>query len=258
MASTTSPLPTIVLIQGSFQLPEVYGKLTKALEAKGYPVVHPTLPTLTDPDKPDFASKSLTTDAVSVQGVIRHLVEVATRDVMVVMHSYGGLVGSEAILEELSREKRREKGLVGGVVHLFFFAAFILSEGQSVLGVFGESSNNDIRPDGRFRIKNAAQILYSDLPTEEAEYWASKIIDQSYAVQTTKLTNAAYRYIPSTYVVCENDQGPPPQYQEMFGKSAGALIRRLASGHSPMLSRTDDLVDMVMEVSRGTVEHGSG
>ncbi|KAI0121886.1 hypothetical protein F4814DRAFT_406880 [Daldinia grandis] len=49
-----------------------------------------------------------------------------------------------------------------------------------------------------------------NLPAEEVGCRTSKVIDQSYAVQTTELTRAAYRDISSTYVVCENDQGPPP------------------------------------------------
>lgn len=170
------------------------------------------------------------------------------------MHSYGGLVGREVVLEEWSWEKRKENGIAGGVFHLLFFTAFILAEGQSVLSVFGEPPGNVIRPDGRFRIKNPAQTLYSDLPPEEAEYWASKIIDQSYAVKTTKLTHASYRYVPSTYVVCENDQGPPPQYQEMFAKSAGATVLRIASGHSPMLSKTEELANMVAAAAQGAMK----
>lgn len=75
MASSIPSKPTILLLQGSFQLLEVYGKLTKALEEKGYPVVHPHLPSLTDSDKPDFASKTLSTDALSIQSLLCRLVE---------------------------------------------------------------------------------------------------------------------------------------------------------------------------------------
>ncbi|KAI1654338.1 catalytic protein [Daldinia decipiens] len=196
MASTAPSQLTILLIQGSFQLPEVYRKLTKALEARGYPVIHPLLPSL---------------------AVLRRLVEEKSRTVLVLMHSYGGLVGSEAVLDEFGWNKRKDRGLTGGVIYLFFFAAFVLAE--------------------------------------EAEYWTSKIIDQSYAVQTTKLTRAAYRYIPSTYVVCGNDQGPPPQYQEMWGKNAGSIMLRINSGHSPMLNKTDELVNMIVEAAHGAIKN---
>ncbi|KAI0848734.1 hypothetical protein F5Y00DRAFT_237492 [Daldinia vernicosa] len=189
------------------------------------------------------------------------------------MHSYRGLVGSKAVLEEFGWNKRKDRGLTGGVIHLFF-ADFVLAEvsllsllfiiklniggidiGQSVSSAFGESPNNEIRPGGRLRVKNPAQALYSDLPTEEAEYWTSKIIDQSYAAQTTELIRAAYRYISSTYVVCENDQGPPPRYQEMWGKNAGSVMLRINSGHSPMLNKTDELADMIAKAAQGAINH---
>ncbi|KAF7540215.1 hypothetical protein G7054_g1601 [Neopestalotiopsis clavispora] len=233
--------PDIVLVQGSFQLPEVYYKLADTLRTAGYTVHQPILPTLTEPD---LASKTLSDDALAIQTVVQSLVEVGKR-VVVAMHSYGGLVGSEAIVKDLSFDQRQSDGRPGGVAHLFYFAAFILTEGQSVLGVFGESPNNEVKPNGRFTIKNAAEILYNDLPQEEALSWQSKIIDQSYAVQEYKMTNEAYRFIPSTYAVCEDDRGPPPQYQEMFGSTAGSKIIKINSGHSPMLSHTSELAQMI-------------
>ncbi|KAI0517536.1 catalytic protein [Xylaria bambusicola] len=251
MASSSKP--TLVLVQGSFQLPEVYYKLSDALRNAGYRVVQPSLPSLTDQDKPEFALKSLTDDALAIRSKVQELVAKGETVVMV-MHSYGGLVGSEAVTEDLSVEQRKSNGLAGGVLHMFYFAAFILTKGQSVLSTFGESSNNLVKPNGRFALKNVADILYHDLPAAEAQYWESKTIDQSYAVQSTEITNEGFRFVPSTYVVCENDRGPPPKYQEIFGKTAGSKIIKLNSGHSPMLSHTDKLVEMINLVVQSAVE----
>ncbi|KAK8041774.1 alpha/beta-hydrolase [Apiospora rasikravindrae] len=251
--SATPTCPTILLLQGAFQLPEVYEKLTVALKAQGFPVVHPSLPSLCGQDEPDFGSKSLTADADVAQAALRRLVEDENRFVLVLMHSYGGLVGTEAVPEDLGQKSRRSRGLQGGVIHLFFFTAFILAEGQSVAGSFGESPNNGIRAGGRSYMKNPARTMYSDLPEDEAEHWAAKTIDQSLGVQGTPLTRAAYRYVPSTYVVCENDQAVPPQVQEMFGNNAGAALLRLDSGHSPMLSKTDELAGMITDVAHQAV-----
>ncbi|KAK2595614.1 hypothetical protein QQS21_006661 [Conoideocrella luteorostrata] len=246
--------PVIVLVQGSFQLPEAYYKLADALKALGYSVVQPLLPSLTDHEKPDFASKSLSDDALVVGSEVRRLVEQGKK-VVLVMHSYGGLVGNEAVTKDLSFIERQSNGLSGGVVHLFYFAALILTLGQSVLDVFGESPNNDVKPHGRFTIKDPANILYHDLPPAEAKEWELKIIDQSYAVQETKVTNEAFRHVPSTFVVCEKDRGPPPVYQEKFGETAGSKIQKMSCGHSPMLSHTKDLtgmIDQAAEEDKGT------
>lgn len=67
--------PTIVLVQGSFQLPDVYHKLADALRDCGHEVVQPVLPSLTGQDKPDFISKSLEDDALAVRSEIQRLVD---------------------------------------------------------------------------------------------------------------------------------------------------------------------------------------
>ena len=141
----TQELPTIVLVQGSFQISKVYCKLKRGLAAHGYPTIHPELPSCSNTDREDFPQVSLIDDALAVRTVLTRQVEYEEKLVMLVMHSYGGLVGSEAATEELSYAKRRAQGLPGGVIHLFLYAAFLLNEGQSVLSAFGESANNDVK-----------------------------------------------------------------------------------------------------------------
>ncbi|RDL38039.1 Uncharacterized protein BP5553_05472 [Venustampulla echinocandica] len=238
--------PTIVIVQGSFQTPLVYDGLLKGLVAEGYPSLHPKLPSCTDVDSPEFPSVTLVDDALAVRLEVTKLVEYESKTVVVVMHSYGGLVGSEAVPEELSFTHRQAKRLSGGVIHLFYFSAFVLSEGQSVLGTFGESPNNDVKPDGRYIVRNGGKVLYNDLPEPEAALWESRLIVQSYNVQLTKLTRAAYQYISSTYLICENDQAAPLQFQEMFAATAKAHVERCSAGHSAMLSQPAMLISKLM------------
>ncbi|ROV97140.1 hypothetical protein VMCG_07461 [Cytospora schulzeri] len=243
--AATFPKPAILLVQGSCQIPEAYGKLASALRSRGFFVAHPHLPSLSDHDSPDFAKRDLTDDARAIEAEAKRLVVDEGKNVMVVMHSYGGLVGSDAIPEDLSLQSRHQRGLTGGVFRLFYFAAFVLDQGKSVLGTFGGSPRDDVKPNGRFTMKETASTIYNDLPPEEAEYWASKIIDQSYAVQTTLITRTAYKYIPSTYVMAEDDHALPLQWQEMFAAATGAEVKRIQSGHSPQLSRPEELADLI-------------
>ena len=138
-------LPTILLVQGSFQIPQVYSKLVQGLKAQGYPTIHPQLPSCSNTDSPNFPQVSLVDDALAIRTELTRQVEYEGKNVVVVMHSYGGLVGSEAIAEDLTWAKRRAQGLPGGVIHIFFYAAFLLNEGQSVLSAFGESPTNDVK-----------------------------------------------------------------------------------------------------------------
>ncbi|KAI4260043.1 MAG: hypothetical protein L6R42_004244 [Xanthoria sp. 1 TBL-2021] len=241
--------PVILLVQGSFQSPTVYQQLTQSLQALGYVTTHPRLPSCTNTDDPDFPKTTLVDDALAVRLELIRQVEYEGKTVVVAMHSYGGLVGSEAIPEDLSYTKRRSSGLQGGVVHLFFFCAFILDKGQSVLDTFGESPTNHVHPDGRITLLDASRVLYNDLPPPEAALWASRIFPSSQAVQTTKTTRAAWRYIPSTYLVCENDQAVPPRFQETFAATIQARVERCTTEHSPMLSQPEMLARKIHEAA---------
>ena len=130
-----------------------------------------------------------------------------------VMHSYGGVVGSEANLKAMSQIKRQEKGLLGGVIQLSIISAFLLDMGQSMLGALIVSPNDRIevsapvlpmpvlltyahhllfqQSDDRYTIMNCSFILYNDLPLSEAISWESRLIPHSYKVQRTKLTRAS-------------------------------------------------------------------
>lgn len=141
----TQGLPTIVLVQGSFQIPQVYARLVQGLVAQGYPTIHPQLPSCSNTDSTSFPLVSLVDDALAIRTELTRQIEYEGRTVVLVMHSYGGLVGSEAAAEELSYAKRQAQGLPGGVIHLFFYSAFLLNEGQSVLSAFGESPDNDVK-----------------------------------------------------------------------------------------------------------------
>ncbi|KAJ5274030.1 hypothetical protein N7478_009155 [Penicillium angulare] len=247
-----SSKPTIVIVQGSFQTPLVYEALEAGLKNAGYPVVHPLLPSCTDVEADDFPSRTLVDDASAVTKAIKRLVVDEEKLVIVVMHSYGGIVGSEAVQESLSYSQRQAEGEKGGVVHLFYYSAFILGKGQSVLSTFGESPNNNVKSDGRFCIKNGAPTLYNDLPDDQARLWESRLIPQSYKVQTTLVENTAYEEIPSTYLICENDKAAPPQYQEMFAKISRSETQHCQAGHSPMLSQPEMLVERISSIAESS------
>ena len=108
--------------------------------------------------------------------------------------------------------------------------------------------------DGRFGILNGETKLFNDLSPAEASLWASRLIVQSYQVQTTKLTHAAWKYIPSTYLICDNDRAVLPQYQEMFAAKANAQIMHCSSGHSPHLSQPEMLAQKIHEISKEAID----
>lgn len=240
--------PTIVLLQGTFQLPKVYYDFAKLIRSRGFPVVQPKYPSLNQAD-PDLASRDLTDDIAVVEAAIREIVEEQNRTAIIVMHSYGGLVGAESVPEELTVKSRQEKGLDGGVEHLFYFTAFVMALGRSISDMIGNSTQHDFY-DGLFIMKDPAEKMYSDLPMREAECLARKVIPQSAAVLKTPMKRAAWSYLPSTFVKCTEDQALLPPVQDAFAKQAGSTVMPINSGHSAFLSHPQEVVALLEEVAK--------
>ncbi|CAJ2505400.1 Uu.00g127940.m01.CDS01 [Anthostomella pinea] len=249
MASPTKP--TVILLQGTFQPPEVYHSFARLISSRGFPVVQPAYPSLTGQDQPDFINKTLADDVQVVEDVVKKLVDDEGKAVLVVMHSYGGLVGAEAVPEDLNLKHRQAKGgqlLPGGVAYLFYFSAFVLPMGQSIATAMGDHPDHD-HYDGRFSMRDPLATLYTDMPADEAAYWARRTIPQSNAVKDTAMRRCAYAYVPSTYVVCTGDKAVPPPVQKMFAQLAGAVVREIDTGHSAMLSKLDEVMALLEEAA---------
>lgn len=90
-------MPTMVVVQGTFQTPQVYERFEQSLVDLGYPVVHPILPSCHMPHDTEFPKRTLVDDAYSVRYELSRLIEREEKAVSVVMHRYRGIVGSEAI-----------------------------------------------------------------------------------------------------------------------------------------------------------------
>ena len=99
--------------------------------------------------------------------------------------------------------------------------------------------------------ENGKKIFYHDLPDAEATHWAAKLKPWSIGCAFSPSTYAAWRYIPSTYVLTHNDQTDLGKFSKGFVESAkSAVPTRLDTveeighdaGHFTMLSQEDEMV----------------
>lgn len=235
-------------MQGTFQKPDIYYDFAKLIKSRGFPVVQPKYPSLNQTD-PNLTSRTLADDAAVAEAAIRDIVE-CNKTAIVVMHSYGGLVGAEAVPEELTVSNRQAQGLPGGVAHLFYFTAFVMALGKSIYDSTGNSTQHDFF-DGLFVIKDPVHKLYSDLPLPRAEHLAKKeVIPQSQAVLKTPMKRAAWRYLPSTFVKCTADQAILPPVQDVFAKMANSTVKSIDSGHSAFLSHPLEVIALLEQVAK--------
>lgn len=87
-----SQRPTIILVHGAYHQPEHFDVVTNYLNEAGFKVVRPRLPSVGMTSDPGDA---LHLDAGAVRDALHEEIVQQGNDVVLVMHSYGGLAGSE-------------------------------------------------------------------------------------------------------------------------------------------------------------------
>jgi hypothetical protein len=96
-------------------------------------------------------------------------------------------------------------------------------------------------------------VLYNDMSAAEAQYWTAQLLPQSIGVYWSKTTYAAWRYIPSTYVLCGRDQTLTLPYAEVVLAAAQGnrpnmieVVEKCEEGgHCIMLSQVKWTVEML-------------
>ena len=236
--------PTIIIVPGGWHVPIHYEPLTSRLEQAGYTVHALHLPSTGDEPTTPNHDEDVT--------LIRNTIQQASdkgEDIVLVVHSAGGVTGSEAA-KGMSKAERQEPGKEGGIVRMVYICAFAAPEGVSVFsainGPRGPSSWVSIegpisRPtDPEYR-------FYHDLSPTEAEAATGHLKMHSAGALWSPATYAAWKHIPSTFLVCENDRTIPLVAQEaMIGHvDANFTVERCAAGHAPMLSMPDFTAQVV-------------
>ena len=135
--------PIILLIPGSFSVAAMYYTLQNLLVTAGYDTYVNTLPSASR--NPPELPASLKDDAHFFSCIIEKLVD-QDKEIVLLGHSYGGLVASESAKGH-SRRERSARGQRGGIVRLIFLTAIVLLEGQSVIGQQGETTEAVVKTD---------------------------------------------------------------------------------------------------------------
>lgn len=239
MASDQPPR-TIVLVHGAFHGAACWWKLRQALEQLGIPTAAPDLPG-------HGHSTAAFTDLHGDAGSVRDLLAEVPGEVVLVGHSYGGAVITEA------------SAGAANVAHLVYLAAFCPDEGETVMGL---ATSVDERGDlaRAMRIGDDGQItldatlldeaLYADCDPDDVAVVARSLGPQPAVTFRQPLAAAGWKERPSTYVVCTDDRAVPPPLQRTMAARCGRTIE-LASSHSPFLSHVDDVVAVLAPLAGG-------
>jgi pimeloyl-ACP methyl ester carboxylesterase len=125
MSPTTNQ--TFLFISGGLNDSSPWNPLRQVLAKHNYPTAVVELPSIT----PSQPLEDFTPDVLAIRTAVQALIEEG-KDVIVVMHSYSGFPGSEALLGQ-SKKEREERGNERGVVRLVYIMAFMLPEGMELV-----------------------------------------------------------------------------------------------------------------------------
>jgi len=219
----------VVLVHGAWADGSSWSKLIPLLEAKGLhvAVVQNPLSSIAD----DVASTN-------------RLINIQDGPVLLVGHSYGGAVITEA------GNNPKVEGLV-------YVAAFAPDEGETLAGMannfpptpgLGEIQSIE---DGFLMLtkKGVFEDFAQDLsPAEKNVMLATQGATQG-AILGTPIKKAAWHTKPSWFVIASNDRMISPEQEISTAKRMGAKTLTLPSSHVAMLSQPEKVAELVIEAA---------
>lgn len=230
-SSAPGAVKNIVLVHGAWADGSSWSKIVPLLEAKGFHVVCVQNP-LT----------SFTDDVAATN----RLVDAQDGPVLLVGHSYGGAVITEA----------GNNAKVSGLVYVAAFAPDAGESAGSLAKPFGPTPGvAELRPieDGFLVMtpKGVSEDFAADLSSPEKILMTATQAPTQSAVLGANITTAAWRNKPSWFVVASNDRMISPEQERFTAKRMNAKTITLPTSHVPMLSRPKDVADFISEAAQG-------
>ena len=186
-------------------------------------------------------------DARAVLDVIEAQAALGRTAPVLVGHSYGGAV----ITEVASRRT--------DVAHLVYLAAFALEKGESVMSALTAMPKREVglsaamRPgdDGTSVLDPVAAIpaLYGACDAAVASAAVARLSPQPMATMVQPVTGSPLTTVPSTYVVCTQDDAVHPDHQRVMAERCRNVVT-FDTDHSPFASMTGQTADLLERIAR--------
>ncbi len=241
MTDPSTPTP-IVLVHGAWHGAWCFAALQAELDKRGVPSYAVDLPGHGISDRP---LGDLRGDAACVADVVERL----ATDVVLVGHSYGGAVITEAAMHT---ERVR---------HLVYLTAFVLDEGESLSSIpilesapaqqiIGLGKARRTLEDGTIALDPVAAIpaLYGCCEAAVQQAAVARLSPQPKASFAQSVTGAPWKRLPSTYVRCTEDQAISLSHQSAMAQRCGTVLT-LETDHSPFASMPGETADILARLA---------
>lgn len=222
-----------LLVHGAFNGGWVWDALAEQLRAGGHRVhVVEQLPS-------GGSNPAVLGDLSADANHVRQVLMTTAEPVVLVGHSYGGMV----ITEFADHPKVR---------HSVYLTALWPKRGQSVLNQLGDVLPNVFvrREDGTMEMTDdfelARQSFCSDLDRDQSQMILSRFVLQS-AASYSSPSMAGERTHPATYVIATGESANSVAAQEAWSTNADHVVR-ISAGHMAQLSRPRELADVLERI----------
>ncbi len=233
MAQTSKQdkIKNVVLVHGGFVDGSGWEGVYHALKRDGYTVAIVQNPTT-----------SLADDVAATRRVI------AAQDgpVVLVGHSYGGAVVTEA-------------GTDPKVARVVYIAAFAPDTGESVGSLIANPAPGApvppfLPPQDGYLLLDRAKVPASyagDVRTEQAAFMADSQVPFGEAALGGTISEPAWKAKPSWYLLTTEDQMIPPDEQRRMSRRAGSTVVEVKGSHAIYVSQPQAVASLIETAAQG-------
>jgi pimeloyl-ACP methyl ester carboxylesterase len=231
MAGAAEVLVSVVLVHGGFVDGSGWDQVYGILKKDGYSVSIVQNPT-----------SSLADDVAATKRVLSG----ETKPVILVGHSYGGVVITEA-------------GNDPKVAGLVYIAAFVPDKGESVAALIknpvpGAPVPPILPPQDGYLLLDKAKFAASfaaDLPKDKADFMANSQVPWGLEALNGAISEPAWKTKPSWALVATDDKMIPPPAQQFMSKRAGSTVVEVRGSHAVYVSRPEEVAALIRKAAAG-------
>ena len=234
-------MATYVLVHGAWHGGWCWQRVTPLLRAAGHEVFTPTLTGLGE--RSHLANAEIDLN-VHIQDIVNVLAYEDLRKVILVGHSYGGMVitgVSERAAERLA--------------HVFYLDAFVPRDGQALADLVASQFRDGLQQQAQATgglLPPFPVSQYGVFEEADARWVEPKLVPHPFKTLTTpvRLTNPTALALPRSYVYCNN---PAMGFFEAFAERTrtekGWRYHELATGHDAMVTMARPLADLLLALA---------
>ncbi|MGV6876268.1 alpha/beta hydrolase [Pseudochelatococcus sp. B33] len=231
-AADSLPIGNVVIVHGAFVDGSSWREVSDILTKQGLKVTIVQQPMTSLKDDIDATNRVL---------------DLQTGPTLLVGHSYGGVVISEA-------------GNHSAVAGLVYVAAFQPDKGESL---FSLASGKPAKAEGIRETKDGkylyldqdhfASDFAADLPKADADFLARSQVFASKEAASATISNPAWRDKKSWAVVATQDHALNPDLERDMAKRAKSTVIEIDSSHAVFASHPQEIADLILKASKDAI-----